>query len=85
MIPAFLTTSAPFASGQTGGFVARFAAGLAKTWRVRANRNRVRALLDLDDHLLGDIGLTRADVESALSTPWDEDASRIVDGRARRR
>jgi uncharacterized protein YjiS (DUF1127 family) len=40
--------------------------GLAKEFR---NRRELRDLLERDDRILRDIGLTRADVESALSKP----------------
>jgi uncharacterized protein YjiS (DUF1127 family) len=37
-------------------------------------RAQLRALLEKDDRLLGDIGLTRADIEEALSRPMTESA-----------
>jgi uncharacterized protein YjiS (DUF1127 family) len=47
---------------------------------VRAARNRrhVIALGELDDHLLRDIGLQRADVLAALAQPRYRDPSRML-------
>ena len=42
------------------------AKGLAKEMR---SRRELRDLLEKDDRILQDIGLTRADIESALSKP----------------
>ena len=42
------------------------AKGLSKEFR---DRRELRRLLEQDDRILRDIGLTRADVESALSKP----------------
>ena len=47
-------------------FLIDTARGLAKEFR---NRRELRELLERDDRILRDIGLTRADVESALSKP----------------
>lgn len=40
-----------------------------------AERRQVRAMLDLNDHLLRDIGLERDDVVAALSGPLSESPS----------
>ncbi len=50
------------------GHFARF----LRNWR---NRRQVVVLSELDDHVLADIGLTRGDVEAALSQPFSQDAS----------
>jgi len=51
----------------------------AGAW-MRAMRHRasVRQLLDADEHMLRDIGLTRSDVRAALSGPPGSDPSEIV-------
>jgi uncharacterized protein YjiS (DUF1127 family) len=36
-------------------------------WRRRKNRRIVAGLLEMDDHILADIGVTRSDVAIALS------------------
>ena len=40
---------------------------LQTAWRRRKNRRTVAGLLEMDDHILADIGVTRSDVEIALS------------------
>ncbi len=48
-------------------------------WR---NRRALAALLHEDDHLLRDIGVTRLDIEAALSEPLYRDASLLLAERA---
>jgi uncharacterized protein YjiS (DUF1127 family) len=45
-------------------------------WRAWRNRRAAWRLARLDDRLLADIGLTRGDVERALSLPFWEDPTR---------
>lgn len=54
------------------GAVARVKA-MVRAWQ---NRRDVRMLLEFDDRMLSDIGLTRTDVTSALASPPDVDPSR---------
>ena len=49
-----------------GAVAARIARQLADVWR---RRHEAAELAALDDHLLADIGLTRADLADALSRP----------------
>ena len=55
--------------------IARLARAIRLNFEVRAalrvNRRRAAALSRLDDHLLEDIGLTRTDVNEALTPPGD--------------
>lgn len=51
---------------------ARTASRLWKAWR---NRRQVVMLVEADDRMLADIGLTRSDLNSALSSPVSEDPS----------
>jgi uncharacterized protein YjiS (DUF1127 family) len=46
--------------------------------RAARNRRHVVALGELDDHLLRDIGLQRADVLAALAQPRHRDPSRML-------
>jgi uncharacterized protein YjiS (DUF1127 family) len=47
-------------------------------WRAASalnNRRKVRSLVELDDHILSDLGLTRGDVAAALDVPFVHDPS----------
>ena len=55
--------------------VRALARAIAATWTVMKNRRRLRALGDLDDYLLADIGLTRADLRDAYAAPLLVDPS----------
>ena len=55
--------------------VAVSASRVAAVWQAAKNRRSVGRLLELDDRMLRDIGLTQGDVRSALATPVDEDPS----------
>ncbi|HST95864.1 MAG TPA: DUF1127 domain-containing protein [Microvirga sp.] len=46
--------------------------------RAVRNRRHVVALGELDDHLLHDIGLERADVRAVLAQPRHRDPSRML-------
>ena len=46
--------------------------------RAARNRRHVAALGELDDHLLRDIGLQRADILAALAQPRHRDPSRML-------
>ncbi len=50
-------------------------ARLAALWRAMRNRRSVARLLEWDDHMLRDIGLTPGDVRSALASPMADDPS----------
>lgn len=52
--------------------VLQFAERTVRTWR---NRRAVGRLSELDDHVLADVGLTRGDVDAALSRPLIHDPS----------
>ena len=46
--------------------------------RRRRERQGFREMLDLDDHVLRDIGVTRGDVEYVSQLPEDQDRSSIL-------
>lgn len=50
-------------------------AHLQTWWAARKNRRSVAGLLYWNDHMLRDIGLTRADLHSALAARFFEDPS----------
>lgn len=59
---------------------------LVRLWRAHRHRREVAQLRRIDDHLLADIGLTRQDVEAALSVPLGQDPShRLIRARNERR
>ena len=47
---------------------------LTRLWESWKSRRMVARLAEFDDHLLQDIGVTRANVEEAKTTQWLEDA-----------
>jgi len=72
-------------SSLTGRLTLAFAK-MASVWRVLRNRREVSRLSDLTDVQLMDIGLTRLDLESALTTStFFEDPSSHLTKSARRR
>ena len=74
MTTAIRALLAPAPSGLSG-LAARIGATVERFRRVRANRRAMRDLLELNDHLLGDIGLSHGEVESALTAAWSADPS----------
>jgi uncharacterized protein YjiS (DUF1127 family) len=58
--------------------VARVVAPVAHVERAIRHRLAVRRLLQLDDHALKDIGLTRSEVSGALAAPVWQDPSRLL-------
>lgn len=57
----------------------RAVAVIAAAWNGWRNRRDVRQLLEFDDHALHDIGLTRCDLHSALSSgPFEDPSRRLV-------
>lgn len=60
-------------SGGLSGFFAALGAQLRRTYAARQSRAATAQLLACDDRLLTDIGVTRGDVEQALSVGWADD------------
>lgn len=60
-------------------FVTRWLKELA---RARKHRREARMLAGLDRHMLADIGITRADVRDAFSSPLWEDPTALLHERA---
>lgn len=63
--------------------LARFA---AHVWNAHRNRRQINKLLEMDDHMLADIGVSRSDIQSALMGDVFEDpSSRLAAMRGGRR
>lgn len=60
----------------------RILSSIAEGFRAWRNQRAVASLLDLDDRMLRDIGLTRHDVTSALAGRRTEDPSMRLANRA---
>ena len=76
MVTTELTTTTSATAGEKLRYVARaLVAGAAAMWRSVSNRRAVGRLLDLDERMLRDIGLTSGDVRSAMATPLRDDPS----------
>lgn len=54
-------------------------ARVAGLWRAARNRRSVARLLEWDDRMLRDIGLTAGDVRAVMALPVAEDPSRRLD------
>lgn len=59
----------------TGHAIHRLAASLSERTRRRRERRSFRRLLSLDDHMLGDLGVERHQVERAARMPLSVDAA----------
>jgi len=71
----------PAALAHSGAWFRELRGVLGNLWR----RRRLYTLLDQDDRLLYDIGVTRDDVVWAINLPWSENASDALARRSRRR
>lgn len=87
-----MTTSIPVLP-LAGATLARGFAGLAAqaarlahaVARAQKNRRDARILAGLDQHMLADIGINRADVNDAFSAPFWEDPTALLHQRVRER
>ena len=53
-----------------GGLIARLRAWPARLWQMAERQRQRQRLLELDDHMLEDIGLTRAAAEEMGRRPF---------------
>jgi uncharacterized protein YjiS (DUF1127 family) len=83
-----MRNAASFIASQTNSAPASFLDALLQSVRtsLRAwnSRQKVTNLLDLDDHMLADVGLTREDVRWALDLPFTHDPGLELQRRALR-
>ena len=71
-----LTHTRPASAGERlQHLVEAAAARVASLWNAAKNRRSVARLLEWDDRMLSDIGLTQGDVRSALAARFSEDPS----------
>jgi len=80
-IPVLPLAAATLARGVAGltAVVANWSLRLARALR---HRHEARVLAGLDQHMLADIGITRADVSDAFSRPLWEDPTAVLIERA---
>lgn len=80
LVPGASEGSAKAYDRKPGGasILGRIVDGLVSAVTTVRNRRVVSRLTDLDDTMLADIGLTRADVHKALDTPFWMDASQVL-------
>ena len=55
-----------------------FLSTLFRLGRAARHRSAVQSLIELDDHMLQDIGLLRTDVYAALAEPFQRDPSKVL-------
>jgi len=77
--------AAPAATERLLAVLEATASFMMSTARAMKNRRAVARLLELDHHMLADIGVTRSDVHSALAGGMTDDPSERLSGFARER
>jgi uncharacterized protein YjiS (DUF1127 family) len=80
MTPTLLTTSAAPRLVERLGMQFHAVFRMIKNWRVAVrNRREVAMLLEADNSVLRDLGLTRLDVAAAMSEPvWRDPSARLL-------
>jgi uncharacterized protein YjiS (DUF1127 family) len=83
-----MRNAASFIASQNGSFEAGILHTLFRkvqeTIKAWNRRRQIATLVDFDDHMLSDIGLTRRDVREALDLPFSHDPGRELESRASR-
>jgi uncharacterized protein YjiS (DUF1127 family) len=83
-----MRNAASFIASQNGSFEAGILHTLLRTVRETfdawKHRRQVATLVEFDEHMLSDIGLTRTDVQEALDLPFSHDPGRELQYRALR-
>ena len=77
MTPSVTQSKSPFAPVVPAAVSAATAVAtfVRAAWRAYCNRRAVVELLQVNDHMLRDLGLTRGDVHASLACPLLEDPS----------
>jgi uncharacterized protein YjiS (DUF1127 family) len=80
--------AASFIASQSGsseaGLLGDLATSIYRFVRSWQNRRAMTSLIDFDEHMLADIGLTRADIRETLELPFTYDLGRELHYRAKR-
>ena len=81
-----MRNAASFIASQNASFEAGIlytvARKIQETFASWKDRRQIATLVDFDDHMLSDIGLTRRDVREALELPFSHDPGRELQIRA---
>ena len=83
-IPILPIALATLARGLTA-FTAQLGRWAGAAVQARRNRNAARALSGLDQHMLADLGINRADLNDAFSGPFWEDPTMLLRQRVQER
>ena len=78
---SFIASQSNYASA---GILPAFGQQLRSAVRAWHSRRKLRSLLDLDDHMLADVGVKREDVKWALDLPFSHDPGLELHRRALR-
>ena len=73
-----MTTNTTVAASRGTSFVNAFFEKLRHAYVIRRRRKAFARLADLDQSILDDIGLTRADIYWGLALPIEENAAVVV-------
>ena len=83
-----MRNAASFIASQSGhsssGILLAAAKAVRSAFHAWQSRRKLVRLLDLDDHMLADVGVTREDVRWALDLPFSHDPSLELQRRALR-
>ncbi len=68
-------THTDFGRTHSGDHIGTLSSRLIERIREIRTRRRLKRLLDLDDHMLKDVGVTRGEIDVATSLPLSTDAA----------
>ena len=73
-----MATNTTYAGARGGSLLSAVAQKVRHAYAIRRRRAAFARMLDLDQAVLDDIGLTRADIYWGLSLPLEENAAVVV-------
>ncbi len=68
-------THTDFGRTHSGDYIGTLSGNLIRRISEIRTRRRLKRLLDLDDHMLKDVGVTRGEIEIATGLPLSSDAA----------